>query len=602
MQLWEAGNVDSKPNEYYLSKIKIAPNDSNIIKNLNHLKRHDEIINKYGDSDKASSLDSEAQKIVFNILLSKFGFKKAREYPYKDYDKKYNALYKCDKQLYLNTLLVPSCPDNIKEKRCFQDKSKALALFKKKIEKQDYDWFLQSLDTELLRKVFSSKDWNYYKELKASDGSSIIEKYSDRSIFISAVAYALKCHIEVAGYGVYFLKLIFLDDKKYEYADMLLNNIYAVLSKKIIKECLQLPENKDLKKEIILYLKKMLCECKDTDLDNSIKTINLYVNFLSNPADYMQTLVLYESILNYLDQNSCKAIIKWIKVKMGYLKIVPLSSTIDVLEEHMKMYCLSATDIVRELEQDELLSMLQRIDNSELKFVIILELFSQKQSSCEKFESILRKVFPEEISCDETQNSGRILFLNYCVTHPARIHDDNLLRIIKIKLLYFNSRFSKNINYTAELRKIFGKISIDWLDLNKSLSEDETIYLFLAMLKSEMAMDVMDSFLKWADGKYTYFSRLYEDSPELQSDLMKSVISHFSLLLCKKKRKTTLVLITAVRSMFSNQNVKEIYNAFINEIEKEKKNLNNCYLNNGRVEPYYLGIEKHIMMNLKDIN
>ena len=602
MQLWEAGNVDSKPNEYYLSKIKIAPNDSNIIKNLNHLKRHDEIINKYGDSDKASSLDSEAQKIVFNILLSKFGFKKAREYPYKDYDKKYNALYKCDKQLYLNTLLVPSCPDNIKEKRCFQDKSKALALFKKKIEKQDYDWFLQSLDTELLRKVFSSKDWNYYKELKASDGSSIIEKYSDRSIFISAVAYALKCHIEVAGYGVYFLKLIFLDDKKYEYADMLLNNIYAVLSKKIIKECLQLPENKDLKKEIILYLKKMLCECKDTDLDNSIKTINLYVNFLSNPADYMQTLVLYESILNYLDQNSCKAIIKWIKVKMGYLKIVPLSSTIDVLEEHMKMYCLSATDIVRELEQDELLSMLQRIDNSELKFVIILELFSQKQSSCEKFESILRKVFPEEISCDETQNSGRILFLNYCVTHPARIHDDNLLRIIKIKLLYFNSRFSKNSNYTAELRKIFGKISIDWLDLNKSLSEDETIYLFLAMLKSEMAMDVMDSFLKWADGKYTYFSRLYEDSPELQSDLMKSVISHFSLLLCKKKRKTTLVLITAVRSMFSNQNVKEIYNAFINEIEKEKKNLNNCYLNNGRVEPYYLGIEKHIMMNLKDIN
>ena len=602
MQLWEAGNVDSKPNEYYLSKIKIAPNDSNIIKNLNHLKRHDEIINKYGDSDKASSLDSEAQKIVFNILLSKFGFKKAREYPYKDYDKKYNALYKCDKQLYLNTLLVPSCPDNIKEKRCFQDKSKALALFKKKIEKQDYDWFLQSLDTELLRKVFSSKDWNYYKELKASDGSSIIEKYSDRSIFISAVAYALKCHIEVAGYGVYFLKLIFLDDKKYEYADMLLNNIYAVLSKKIIKECLQLPENKDLKKEIILYLKKMLCECKDTDLDNSIKTINLYVNFLSNPADYMQTLVLYESILNYLDQNSCKAIIKWIKVKMGYLKIVPLSSTIDVLEEHMKMYCLSATDIVRELEQDELLSMLQRIDNSELKFVIILELFSQKQSSCEKFESILRKVFPEEISCDETQNSGRILFLNYCVTHPARIHDDKLLRIIKIKLLYFNSRFSKNINYKEEMRKIFGKISIDWLDLNKSLSEDETIYLFLAMLKSEMAMDVMDSFLKWADGKYTYFSRLYEDSPELQSDLMKSVISHFSLLLCKKKRKTTLVLITAVRSMFSNQNVKEIYNAFINEIEKEKKNLNNCYLNNGRVEPYYLGIEKHIMMNLKDIN
>lgn len=602
VQLWEIGNVIPKPDEYYLSKIEIDPNDSNKIKSWNHLNLYDEIINKYGDSDKASSLDFEAQKIVFDILLSKFGFKKGLEYPYKEYDKKYNALYKCDKQLYLYTLLVSSITEIIKEKWCFEHKNKALALFKKKIEKQDYDWFLQSLDTELLRKIFSSNDWNYYKELKASDGSSIIEKYSDRSIFISAVAFALNSHIEDAGYSVYFLKLIFSDDKTYKYADMFLKNIYAVLSKNIIKECIQLSENKELKKEIILYLGKMLCRCKDNDYDDSIKTINLYVNFLSNPADYMQTLVLYESILNYLDQNSCKAIIKWIKVKMGYLKIVHLSSTKDVLEEHMNKYCLSVVDIVKYLEQNELLSMLQRIDNSELKFGIILELLSQQQSSCKKFESILRKVFPEEISYNESQNSGKTLFLNYCVDNSTKIHDDNLLRIIKIKLLYLKSRFSKNIDYAAELKKIFGENKINWQDISNNLSEDETIYLFSAMLKSEKAMDVIDSFLQWANGKYTYFSRLYKDFPELQSDLMKTVISHFSLLFSKKKRKTTLVLITAVRSMFSNQNVKEIYNAFINEIEKEKNNLSNCSLNeNGRVEPYYLEIKNNIKMNLKEI-
>lgn len=602
VQLWEAGNVDSKPNEYYLSKIEIDRNDSNKIGHLNYLKRHDEIIKNYGDPKKANSLSLNAQKIVFDITLSKKGFKKALEYPCGDYGYKYRELYKYDKLLYLKTLLPQNGEKNGLDKMVFQNKTKACTVFKKNIEKNDFEWFCGALNLDLLNKIFASEDWEYFKNLKAIDGYSIIEKYCNRSILISATKNGYHYHRTDVEYGIYLLGLLFSDENTYECTNTFFDIICVVLSRRNIEDRLQISENKELLKKIRCFLKQKLSECNDSEYDSSKKIVNLCAIYWGNPVDYVQTLGAYESISTFLDQNSCKAIIKWIKVKMGYLKIVPLSSTIDVLEKHMKMYCLSATDIVWELEQDELLSMLQRIDNSELKFEILLELFSQKQSSCEKFESILRKVFLEEISCDETQNSGRILFLNYCVTHPVKIHDDNLLRIIKIKLLYFNSRFSKNINYTAELRKIFGKISIDWLDLNKSLSEDETIYLFLAMLKSEMAMDVMDSFLKWVDGKYTYFSRLYEDSPELQSDLMKSVISHFSLLLCKKKRNTTLVLINAVRSMFSNQNVKEIYNAFINEIEKEKKNLNNCYLNNGRVEPYYLGIEKHIMMNLKDIN
>lgn len=231
IEIWEEIGATQNNKDYFKAKKVVCKSVSEEIKWMDKLNEGDEILSKFGDNTIAPMLNEDAEKIVFQHLLSK-DYKRAVVYPYpKDAQTKWGRLYLQDKGKFLvDVVLTDFTPEKFYffEEKCFSDEN---SIFQSHLPEMVFDEIFSLTKCDEKGRPY----WTYFASLKNENGDNLFKMNIDnrKHILDSLSKVILSVEEYDKNYASCFLEMLFDKEYNVKRSDYYVKTVVRIFSRDV---------------------------------------------------------------------------------------------------------------------------------------------------------------------------------------------------------------------------------------------------------------------------------------------------------------------------------------------------------------------------------